>query len=190
MTHRTGEKMIVEISMDQIPAKFLKEVGDVLAYPLSRIVNLSVRLSVFLEECKIAKLEPLFKKGSKTDPKIYRAISRLPEKETHYQLPDHLKENGLLYKYHSGFRAKFSTGSCLPQQTDFVLTGVDKRIHTGMILIDLQKALDIPDHKIFLEKMTYTGFKILIINWFESYLSNKKLFVSVDDFFSEAGILN
>ena len=59
-----------------------------------------------------------------------------------------------------------------------------------MILIDLQKALDIPDHKIFLEKMTYTGFKILIINWFESYLSNKKLFVSVDDFFSETGILN
>lgn len=80
MTHRTGEKMIVEISMDQIPAKFLKEAGDVLAYPLSRIVNLSVRLSVFLEECKIAKLKPLFKKGSKTDPKIYRAISRLPEK--------------------------------------------------------------------------------------------------------------
>lgn len=66
--------------MDQIPAKFLKEVGDVLAYPLSKIVNLSVRLSVFLEECKILKLELLFKKGSKTDPKIYWAIARLPEK--------------------------------------------------------------------------------------------------------------
>ena len=57
--------------MDQIPAKFLKEAADVVAYPLSRFINLFVKLSIFLEECKIARLKPLFKKGSKTDPKNY-----------------------------------------------------------------------------------------------------------------------
>ena len=78
-------------------AKFLKKAANVLAYPLSKIVNLLVKLSVFLEEGKIAKLKPLFKKGSNTDPKNYRPTSLLfvmPKiigKSIHY-----LKKNGHL----------------------------------------------------------------------------------------------
>lgn len=37
----------------------------------------------------------------------------------HYQLEDYLKENGLLYKYQSGFRELLSTNSEL---TGFVLS--------------------------------------------------------------------
>ena len=62
-------------NMDQIPAKFLKETVDMLAYPLAKVINLSVKLSVFPEEHKIAKLKPLFKKGVKTDLKKLRPIS-------------------------------------------------------------------------------------------------------------------
>ena len=43
--------------MDQIPAKFLEQAADVLGYPLSKIINLLVKLSEFLEECKIVKLK-------------------------------------------------------------------------------------------------------------------------------------
>ena len=74
---------------------------------------------------------------------------------------------------------------CLVQLTDFVLTDMDKGKHAGMILIDLQKAFDTLDHKILLEKMTYLSFKTPVIKWFESYLSNIKLFVSEDNFVSE-----
>ena len=58
--------------MNSIPAKFLKEATDLLAYPLSNITNLLVKLSrrnYFPGESKIAKPKPLFKKGSKTNPK-------------------------------------------------------------------------------------------------------------------------
>ena len=59
--------------VNQIPAKFLKEVADVLDYSPSRIINnLSMKLTVFPEECKIAKLRPQFKAGSKTCPKNCR----------------------------------------------------------------------------------------------------------------------
>ena len=51
--------------------------------------------------------------------------------------------------YQSGFRTKHSTGFYL----DFDLTGMDKHMHTGMILVDLQKAFHTLDHGILLEKM-------------------------------------
>ena len=39
--------------MDQICSKFLKELADVLAYPLSVIINLLVKLTVFEKNVKL-----------------------------------------------------------------------------------------------------------------------------------------
>ena len=72
--------------------------------------------------------------------------------------------------------------------TDFVLTGMDKQMHIGMILVDLQKAFDTLDHGVLLEKMKYFGFRTSVIKWFESYLSNRKFLVCIA-VFSEAGTL-
>ena len=62
-----------------------------------------------------------------------------------------------------------STDFCLAQLTDFFSTGIDKQIHTGMILVDLQKTFDTLDHEVLLEKMKYFGFCISVTKWFESY---------------------
>ena len=64
--------------MDEILAKFLRVGSEVLALPLRNIINLSIKLSTFPEECKIAKLKPIFKKGARTDPKNYRPTLLLP----------------------------------------------------------------------------------------------------------------
>ena len=37
-----------------------------------------MNLSIFPEECKIAKLKPILKKGSRTDPKNFRPVSLMP----------------------------------------------------------------------------------------------------------------
>ena len=50
--------------MYQIPLKFLREGEEVSALPL-RNINLSIKLSTFPQECKIAKLKVIFKKGCK-----------------------------------------------------------------------------------------------------------------------------
>ena len=54
--------------------------------------------------------------------------------------------------YQSGFRTKHSTGLCLALLIDFVATGMDKQMHTGMILVDLHKAFDTLDHGVLLKK--------------------------------------
>ena len=111
-------------------------------------------MSKFPSLCKITKIKPLFKKGSKTEPKNYRPISLLPliskifEKIVHDQTQKFLIDNNLLFKYQSGFRPNHSTNSCLTYLTNKILTGFDNGMVTGMILIDLQKAFDTIDYEI------------------------------------------
>ena len=101
-----------------------------------------------------------------------------------------MDKNGLLYKYQSSFRANFSKDSCLVQLTDFILSGIDKGFHTRMILVDLQKAFDTLDHTVLLQKMECMGFKESVIKWFQSYLSNRKSFVKLENVYSGAGLVN
>ena len=62
-------------------------------------------------------------------------------------------------------------------------------MHTGMILVDFQKAFDTLNHGVLLAKMKYFGFRTSVIKWFESYLSNRKFFVCIDVLF-ESGTLS
>lgn len=42
------------VRMDEVPIKFLRQVPDALAYPLSRIINLFAEISVFSDACNYA----------------------------------------------------------------------------------------------------------------------------------------
>ena len=55
--------------MDQSPSKFLRDGSEVLLLPLRNIINLSINLLTFPEECKNAKLKPIFKKVQGLIPK-------------------------------------------------------------------------------------------------------------------------
>ena len=55
--------------IDNLSGRFLKDGSKVLATPIAQICNLSIKLSTVPDECKIAKLKPLYKKGKKADPK-------------------------------------------------------------------------------------------------------------------------
>ena len=111
-----------------------------------------MKRSKFPLDCKIAKLKPLYKKGSKTDPKNYRPVSLLPlvseviEKVIHNHTEIFLNKYKILYKCQSGFRKSFSTNSCLTLLTDKINKGFESGKYTGLILIDLQKAFDTTDH--------------------------------------------
>ena len=64
--------------LDNLAGKSLKEGASILASPLTDLCNLSVSLSSFPDECKIAKLKPFHKKEAKTKSKSYRPITLLP----------------------------------------------------------------------------------------------------------------
>ena len=177
--------------IDKLSGIFIKDGADLLAAPITQIINLSISTSAFPDSFKIAKLIALFKKGSKTEPKNYRPISLLPllskifEKVVHIQTEKFLSENNILYKNQSGFRPLHSTESCLTHLNDRILEGCDKGCYTGMILIDLQKAFDTLDHKLLLSKLSLMNFSNETINWFKSYLCDRTFLVNVESSFSD-----
>ena len=107
--------------IDNLSGKFFKEGASVLAAPITELCNLSITLSLFLDDCKIAKLKAIYKgkKTIKTNPENYRPISLLPliskiiERIIYNQTQEFLDQNKVLYKYQSGFRKGHSTDSCL-----------------------------------------------------------------------------
>ena len=66
------------VGLDNLAGRFLKDGASELVIPITKLINLSILQSVFPEGCKIAKIKPLFKKGSALEPKNFRPISLLP----------------------------------------------------------------------------------------------------------------
>ena len=62
--------------LDNRSGCFLKDC--VLAKPITDVCNLSISSRKFPDSCKLAKLKPIYKKGSLTEASNYRPISLLP----------------------------------------------------------------------------------------------------------------
>ena len=154
--------------------------------------NLSISQSgKFPDSCKIAKLKPLYKKGSLSEASNYRSISLWPfiskviEKIIHDQTSAFLSSRNLLYNCQSGFCKNHSTDFCLYFWNDKNLKSFDQDLITGIILIDLPKAYDTINHDILLKKLYAIGFSKLSVNWIWSYLINITFLVNLGNAFSQ-----
>ena len=132
---------------------------------------------------KIARVKPLYKKNNNLDVGNYRPVSILSvvskffEKPIYIHLEAYLVRNNIIYDYQSGFRSFFSTDTCLIHLLDHIKMKNAKGLYTGMILLDLQKALDTLDHHLLCSKLKHMG--IQSTKWFESYLSNRSQLVNI-----------
>ena len=53
---------------DNLPGKFLKDCAVILAKPVTKICNFSIKSKIFPDPCKLAKLKPTYKKRVKNGP--------------------------------------------------------------------------------------------------------------------------
>ena len=135
--------------LDGLSARFLKDGANQITSAIAHIINLSLYSGrrPIPDDMKTARVVPLHKKNSKSEPENYRPVSILTvmstilEKNVHKQLENYLRFEKLLYDYQSGFRNSYSTDSCLTHLTDQIRFDTDKGNYTGMVMIDLRKAL-------------------------------------------------
>ena len=114
----------------------------------------------------------------------YRPISLLPvfskifEKVVLKQLQEYLTTNKLLFESQHGFRENFSTESAVIELIDYLKLQIDNQHIPMCLFLDLSKAFDTINFEIMLQKLRHLGINNVALNWFESYLTNRKQYVS------------
>ena len=135
---------------------------------------------------KTARVTPIFKEGSKTNVENYRPISilnsfsKVYEKLMHNRLSNFLESNNSIYESQYGFRSGRSCEHALLNAQNLLLESLSKRQVSILLLIDFSKAFDLVEHEILLKKLEHYGIRGPAYKWLESYLSNRKQYVSIN----------
>ena len=174
---------------DSISNILIKSIAEIISKPV--IINQCLKINIFPNQLKKAKVVPIFKSGDDTLFTNYRPISLLPstskvvERVIFNQLYAYFETNGLFYGSQYGFRKRHSTEFAALELVDKLLNMMDKGQVPLGIFLDLSKAFDTLDHNILIKKLEFYGVSDGPGKLLESYLSNRKQFVVFDDINSQ-----
>ena len=87
---------------------------------------------------------------------------------------NYLNNNILLFREQCGFRKVHSTDHALIKLIDSIYHSFNQNKYTLRVFTDLSKTFDTADQNILIDKLNPYGMKNNILQWFSSYLSNRK----------------
>ena len=165
---------------DEVPNWFLREYAVVLALPISQILNASYKQQCLPSIWKLANVSPLPKvKLVQNLKRELRPISLTPnisKVAEDFVVKDYVKP-AILKKIDSnqyGTIPKSSTTSALLSMIHNWTSGLDGTGSTiRVILFDYQKAFDLIDHRILVNKLLQIDLPRSIINWIIDFLSDR-----------------
>ena len=168
-----------------ISPKLVKLASPFIAKPLVDIFNKSFRQGKFPNKLKLTVVFPIHKAESKMIVSNYRPISILPiiskllEKIMHKRLMSFIKQFNLLDTQQFGFQKHCSTEHAIIDLYSKIVSSIDQREKSCCIFLDFAKAFDTVNHNILLQKLEYYGVRGVCLDWFKSYLENRKQCVEV-----------
>ena len=96
-----------------------------------------------------------------------------------------LSKHKRIYDRQFGLCNRQSTKHALRDLIEDLGNAMDNNKFAVGVFVDLQKAFNTVDHDILLNKLDHYGIRGVANNWFKSYLSNRKQFVTINGFNSD-----
>lgn len=84
-----------------------------------------------------------------------------------------------------GFIDRSSTLSACMELTNEIETSIEEKFFAGCLLIDVKKVFDCVNHSILLKKLKKCGIVNTELRLFQSYLTNRRQLVKIDDHVSK-----
>ena len=182
--------------INNIPIFIIKKLSHIIAPVICDIFTDSIRTGTFPSILKIARIMPLHKGKNNKIISNYRPISLLPilskliEKLLKTRVLQFINDNNILYNRQFGFRSGCSTSDAILLLADDCVTALDCKLYTIAIFLDFSKAFDTVNKDIMLSKLDRLGFRGNVNKFFESYLSNRKMYVCVNGNNSRTATIN
>ena len=126
----------------------MKPIADIIAGPLTHIIDSAIDLNLFPDLCKQARVTPIPKINIPSTENDFRPISILPtlskiyEKLVSQQIVDFIDDQKLFSCNFSGFRKSHPTASTLLKIRDDITMAMKRSEITLLVLADFSKAFD------------------------------------------------
>ena len=174
---------------DDITSELLKLTINYISKVLQHIFNALFETGIFPSRMKIAKVIPIYKKGSHLDANNYRPISLLPvlskslESIMFNRLTSFITKFDLLTTTQFGFQKGKSTTDAIATFLNKLNEHLDNN-NAISILCDLSKAFDCVNHRLLLEKLSHIGIRGIPLKWFQSYLQDRHQYTVITKYTS------
>ena len=170
--------------IDTILLKWVVMSSDVIAEPLTKLINASAIQSSIFPSCeKVASVTPVFKKDDRLDKKNYRPISvlnvfsKIFERFLLNKILPFLSKIGSVFL--SAYRARYSSQHILLRLTEGWRQCLDESKVAGAVLMDLSKAFHSLPHDLLIAKLEAYRIEKQSLLLLLSYLQQRKQSVKV-----------
>ncbi len=163
---------------DGIPARLLTETASQISSSLCELFNKSLRTGIVPFDWKLANVVPVYKRGDQEFVENYRPISLLSliskvlERCVFNNIKDHIFSQ--INSCQHGFVRGKNCVTQLIEVFDKIGSLLDRGKQIDVIYLDMSKAFDKVSHKRLLLRLRECGFGGNILNWFHSYLQDRR----------------
>lgn len=176
--------------LDGLTAKLLKQCAYSLSGPLSLVLQASFTRRTLPQAWLDASITPIFKRGDKLDPGNYRPVSvvsivaKVAERIILKKMLPFLLENSVIPKEQHGFIPGRSVVTNLLTCLNDWTNSVDRKIPVDVIYLDFSRAFDRVPKRRLLYKLEHAGIRGDLLEWIDSFLSNRSFVVRAGTTFS------
>ena len=182
------------VGPDEIPTSLIKSCADIICEPLSDLINEIFTTGIFPDCFKIAKIIPLYKKGSKLDPSNYRPLviqnifSKIVEKAFTIRLVNYLVKYKLINTSQYAYMKGKSVEQAIYNFLNVIYESLENSLNCVGIFYDFSSAFNLVDLLILFHKLSFMGVNGPPLEFIKSYLTNRKYYVQLTETDAEGNV--